>query len=181
MSNKPSNVRRFTVDDFKSADRIERIFIWMMEPEKFILNPRDEIYMDELKQAYIIMTEEMEEVRRMKKLKQLWPEHRPVQLMKLMDDSESLFGRFRKMNKDFQDKLVRERLMGMLQDLIEVPKENRTKDYYKTRIDLEKLIMQLNEKIKEEENKEADLGIPPVFFSADTKFLHAEKIDYEEE
>jgi hypothetical protein len=181
MSNSQSNIKLFTQDDFKSADRIEKIYIWMMYPEKFMLSPRDEIYMDKLKQVYIIMTEEMMEERRIKKIRQFYPELRSHQILKLLDDSEELFGRFRKMNKEFQDKLVRERLMGMLTEMLEIPRDQRGKDYYKVRLDIERAILDLNNRIKEETQREQDLSIPTVYFGSDPKLLHTEDADYEEE
>jgi hypothetical protein len=181
MSSKQSSIRLFTQDDFKAADRIERIYIWMMHENRFILAPRDQDYADKLRQAYVIMTEHLTEKERIKMMRQIYPEYRASQILKLLDDAEALFGRFRKMNQEFQDKMSRERLLGILEELHATPEENRGKDYYKLLLDTEKLIMDLNNKIKEEEQREEDLSIPPVMFGSDPRLLHAEDVQYEEE
>jgi hypothetical protein len=59
-------VNRFDLKDFKNADRIERIFIAIVQPNDFTLNNDDKVYLEILQKAYpIIQTREEPEALQM--------------------------------------------------------------------------------------------------------------------
>lgn len=189
MSKALSQLRVFTERDFKEANRVERIFIWMMEPEKFTLNHYDQTYFDRLKTIFTIMCENLEQKVQMTLIQNIYTELAPYQLYGLMNDAEALFGKVRKVNKDFQRGLQRERLKSYIEWLS--PKEIDPKkepdnskpfkpvpdDAAKLLLKAEELLMKLD-RLDAEENDETfdwdSLKIPKADFTSDPKYLHAE-------
>lgn len=114
MSRKPSQIEIYSLEDFKKADRIGRIRMHMIEPERFALNDQDDEYYRQLQQAYQLVFEEMRQSVAIKAIQEAIPGaeswHRANRI--LLDIYE-LFAPFLKKNKELRRAILVEKLYMM--------------------------------------------------------------------
>jgi len=95
--------------DFKSADRIQRMYMHLMAPEQFDLRDSEDKYLDDMKKAWSLMTEDFRTQRESRKLiMELIPGRN---VSKLIRDTEALFGKLEKVNIDTQASIYRTKLI----------------------------------------------------------------------
>jgi hypothetical protein len=141
----------------------------MLDPIHYQLNPTEMEYFEELKKVFLIMSEELEEKRVRKKLRNIIPE-KEHHFSKLMNDVELIFGRVRKISKDFQKSLQRERLKGYIHKL----KKDEPKDFMLAIAKFEEMLMKLDNLHMEDSVEEFDwstLQIPQITYSSASAFL----------
>lgn len=61
MSKRPSKIEIYSLADFQKADRLDRIRMHMIEPERFVLNDQDEVYYLQLQEAWLLVSNEVRE------------------------------------------------------------------------------------------------------------------------
>lgn len=114
MSKNQSTIKIYSQADFGKADRIDRIRMHMIEPERFVLNDQDETYYRQLQAAYHLVFDELRESVAMKAIMETvegadtW--HRAN---KLMRDIYTLFSPFVQKNKDLRRAILLEKLYLM--------------------------------------------------------------------
>lgn len=114
MSRKPSQIEIYSLEDFNKSDRIGRIRMHMIEPERFALNDQDEEYYRQLQQAYQLVFEELRQSIAIKAIQEAIPGaeswHRANRI--LLDIYE-LFAPFLKKNKELRRAILVEKLYMM--------------------------------------------------------------------
>lgn len=111
MSRKPSQIEIYSLEDFIKADRIGRIRMHMIEPERFALNDQDDEYYRQLQQAYQLVFDELRQSVAIKAIQEAIPGaeswHRANRI--LLDIYE-LFAPFLKKNKELRRAILVEKL-----------------------------------------------------------------------
>jgi hypothetical protein len=108
---KPRKIEIYSIEDFKKAPLIDRIRMYMIEPERFDLNDRDFQYYRKLNQAFQIVFEEVAEGAAIKMI-QMAVEgcENLVIAKKVLADCFELFGPMVKKNKDMRRAILVEKM-----------------------------------------------------------------------
>lgn len=162
-------IRIVSQQEYKELPTPERIYWHMMDPIYYRLNPTEEGYFNDLNKVFVAMTEELEERRIRKKLHSIMPDKEHY-FAKMMNDVEVIFGPIRKINKDFQKALQRERIKGYIYAL----KKEQPKDYLATIVKYEELLMKLDGLHLADAEGGFDwstLQLPQITYSSATAFL----------
>jgi hypothetical protein len=173
---------------FKKGDRVERMYMHLVQPRRYQLKPDEQTYLNMCTQAFGIICDNpsRREARRLIK-EQVLEEVRAergdphyASVIQVMRDAEALYGRFEQINRRIQRGIIRERISVRLQQLYREAAEGEADDkaigkYEELLIKLDKL-----DEIIDEEG--IDTTIPALEFTQDpTALLEAEDIEYEEE
>lgn len=117
LSKKLTKVSLFSREDFKSAKRIERIYIWMMEPERFRLSDKDMAYFETLKAAFIILSSTLSMRKAVEMIRHTSMKHSlngktisERAAYNVINDVKNLFGDVLKRNKEFDRMVITERI-----------------------------------------------------------------------
>jgi len=114
MSRKRSQIEIYSLEDFKKADRLGRIRMHMLEPERFALNDQDDIYYRQLQQAYQLVFEELRHSVAIRAIQEAIPGaemwHRAN---RILQDIYELFAPFLRKNKDLRRAILVEKLYEM--------------------------------------------------------------------
>lgn len=114
MSKKTSTIEIYSQADFHKADRLDRIRMHMIEPERFILGDDDDAYYRQLQQAYHLVFQELRESVAMKAIMENVPGadtwHRANRILR---DIYTLFSPFVQKNKDLRRAILLEKLYMM--------------------------------------------------------------------
>lgn len=174
MLNKKS--RLFSQQEFDSADRIGKIFISLVQPGKFVLNDRDETYLERLRQVWAIMVEQNTQRDRIKLISEaVQINERSVR--DLMRDAQYLFGDILQVDSEFEKALLAERLW-ILHD-----KARDDGDYETAGKMLERIIKLKGYDREDGGIKREDLVLPEITFTNNPKALTGstgEYLEYEE-
>lgn len=149
----------------------------MLDPYHYQLTDYEERYLDDLKKVFVIMSDEMEERRVRKKMREMLPDKIHYHT-KMMNDVEQLFGKFRKISKDFQRGLQRERLKSYIAKL----NRDQPKGYISDIAKYEELLMRLDRLADPETEETFDwdtLQLPDINYSSSTAFLNGDSEDIE--
>jgi hypothetical protein len=108
---KPRKIEIYSIEDFKKAPLLDRIRMYMIEPERFDLNDRDYQYYRKLNQAFQIVFEEVAEGAAIKMI-QMAVEgcENLVIAKKVLADCFELFGPMIKKNKDMRRAILVEKM-----------------------------------------------------------------------
>lgn len=168
-SNKPA---LYNAKDWKHADRLERILIHLVEPERWPLNQRDNTYFERIRKCFIVVTSNFSEQSVMSILKHEFPTMNSRQLLKLKQDTTAFYTRFDIESKTFDRIKQRARIMKHLEAA------TSSKDWAAVaRLEKELRLMRLE--IKEDLQEIPE--IPDFDFTTDPKYFDTEFTDYEEE
>lgn len=148
------------------------MYMSLMDPIRWVLNGQDQEYLDLLKTVYVTMCENIEEKKVLALLNEIVPEkvYRRGNLTQLINDCEELFGRFRKVNKDFQRGLARERYKTHIKHLM----DERPKNYMTDIAAFESLLIKIDRLDKDDTAETFDwksLQLPNVSFTNNAAFL----------
>lgn len=114
MSKKESRIEIYSQADFNKADRIGRIRMHMLEPDRFALNDPDEEYYRQLQQAYQLVFEELRQSVAIRAIQETidgaesW--HKAN---RILQDIYELFAPFLKKNKELRRAILVEKLYMM--------------------------------------------------------------------
>lgn len=114
MSKRQSKIEIYSQADFGKADRLDRIRMHMIEPDRFVLNDPDETYYRQLQSAYHLVFNELRESVAMKAIIENVPGadtwHRANRILR---DIYTLFSPFVQKNKDLRRAILLEKLYMM--------------------------------------------------------------------
>lgn len=110
MSKKLLRKRAYNIQDFKSATRIERMRMYLVEPDQFALNDRDDRYFQLLRQAYPIICQGLPKAETKEMIEDLKGSAYRESVVKIIRDAQELFGPFEEVDKRVQRGTIREKL-----------------------------------------------------------------------
>lgn len=111
MSKKLSKIEIYSLADFRKADRLDRIRMHMIEPHRFVLNNDDQLYYDQLQEAWRLVSNEMQEGVAINLIQETidgaesW-----FRANRMLRDIEELFAPFLDRNREMQKRKVIERM-----------------------------------------------------------------------
>lgn len=179
----PANL--FNYRDFEKGDRVERIYMHLVDGTRYKINDTETRYLSMLERAFTIICQNPSKREARTMITSLLEEEhvtdpRPknenrVSTIQIIRDAENLFGRFEEVNKRIQRGLMRERLSLRLQKLYKLTEEEDIDpDIDKHIAKYEQLLMQLdrlNEIIDEEG---MDTTLPELSFTTNSAALFEE-------
>jgi len=98
----------FTIDDWKQADRIERLYIYLLQPDDFELSYEDEEYLDCLKQVWTILGKTMAKMKQVSRIVDMIGVTTRT-AFKYIDDAQALFGEILKTDAEVELAVMKER------------------------------------------------------------------------
>jgi hypothetical protein len=181
----PANL--FELDAFKNGDRVERIYMHLIDPHRYQLKPNEEKYLTMVQQAFSIIVDNpsRHEARRIildKVVKPITDSRRGnrnyISGIQLIRDAENIFGRFEDINKRLQRGIMRDRITLRLTKLYEKAEEGEEVDKFIAKY--EEVLMKLDRLDEIIDLETVDTTIPELNLTMDpSALLDAEEIDYE--
>lgn len=114
MSRKLSQIEIYSLEDFRKADRIGRIRMHMLEPDKFALNDQDDTYYRQLQQAYQLVFEELRQSVAIRAIQEGIPGAESWHMAnRILKDIYELFAPFLKKNKELRRAILVEKFYAM--------------------------------------------------------------------
>lgn len=114
MSKKLSRIEIYSLSDFKKADRLDRIRMHMVEPERFVLDDQDEQYAMDLEHAWLLVSNETRESVAIRLIQNKVPGAESwYRANRILRDIETLYSPFITKNRDLQRRRVVEKLYAM--------------------------------------------------------------------
>lgn len=114
MSKRLSKIEIYSLEDFLKADRINRIRMYMIEPEKFCLDDADERYYRMLQQAYQLVFDELRQSVAIRVIQETIPEAESWYMAnRLLRDIYELFAPFVNKNKELRRAILVEKLYSL--------------------------------------------------------------------
>lgn len=111
MSRRRSGIEIYSLEDFRKADRLGRIRMHMLEPEKFCLDDQDERYYRMLQQAYQLVFDELRQSVAIRVIQETIPEAESWYMAnRLLRDIYELFAPFVNKNKELRRAILVEKL-----------------------------------------------------------------------
>ena len=111
MSKKLLKLEIYSLADFQKADRIDRIRMHMIEPDRFILGNDDQDYYHQLQDAWRLVSNEMRESVSIRLIQeQVDGAESWFKANRLLRDLEALFAPFLDQNRELQKRKVIDRL-----------------------------------------------------------------------
>lgn len=114
MSKKLSKLEIYSLSDFKKADRLDRIRMSMVEPERFPLDGDDWQYAQDLETAWLLVSNETRESVAVRLIQNNVPGAESwYRANRMLRDVETLYAPFIAKNRDLQRRRVVEKLYAM--------------------------------------------------------------------
>lgn len=114
MSRKQSKIEIYSLEDFRKADRIDRIRMHMVEPERFILDDVDWQYFVDLEKAWHLVSNETRESVAIRLIQQhVHGAESWYRANRILRDIEALYAPFLKKNREVQRAKIVEKLYAM--------------------------------------------------------------------
>lgn len=105
-----STKRVFDLVEFKNATKVERMYMYMIEPDRFVLAEEEERYFHILRQSYAVIAEfDKPRGEVIEAINTIKGDFRAT-AYRIMKDAQSLFGMFEEVDKRVQRAIVREKL-----------------------------------------------------------------------
>lgn len=178
MSKKLQKLRVFSAKEFKEGTRLDKIYINIINPDRFKLNNTDTVYLDKLRSAFVIYDEEITERGVMLKLKGIYPDSSDRHLYQVIRDCKQLFGNLTDRNIKFDKMIQRERILR------HIGKAQVDGDH-KAVAAFEKLLISIDgtDKSVDEGFDPEMLKLPDLIFTEDPKVLfeEAEIVEHDQE
>lgn len=116
MSKRLSKIEIYSQADFQKADRIGRLRMHMIEPDKFVLNNSDDEYYRQLNQAYQLVFEELRQSVAIRAIQEAIPGAESwFKANAILRDIYELFAPFLVKNKDLRRAILVEKMYAMAQ------------------------------------------------------------------
>lgn len=114
MSKKQSKIEIYSLADFQKADRLDRIRMNMIEPERFVLDDADWKYAKDLESAWLLVSNETRESVAIRLIQnQVYGAESWYRANRMLRDIEALYAPFLKKNQEVQRARVVEKLYAM--------------------------------------------------------------------
>lgn len=176
MSKGLSKKRVFSLSDFKKASRIEKFYIYMMQPDSFTLNDTDFKYFDALQQAFALTCDQISMASAISLIQMSIPEFESWnKANRLYADVQNLYGQIIERNKEFQRILVVEKLRQLAEKAEEQDNITEARRCLVAAGKFEHF-----DKPDEDGFDPKDFELPQPIFTSDPDALEAEDIDFEE-
>jgi hypothetical protein len=105
-----SKKRVFDLVEFKNATKIERMYMYMIEPDRFVLAEDEERYFHILRQSYAVIAEfDRPRGEVIEAINTIKGDFR-ASAYKIIKDAQALYGMFEEIDKRVQRAIVREKL-----------------------------------------------------------------------
>lgn len=175
MSKKLLNSRLYKQSDWKSASRLERIYIHLMQPEDFALSEKDEDYHEDLKVIFVIIQDELNSSAAIPKIRDVLPNiGSDARLYRMISDCKELYGNIVDSNKKFDRYVVGQKFIEIYKKALEAKE-----------IDVARLALYNYTKLMgldqpDEGFDPESINLPTIVFSDDPKLLNAEDVEYED-
>jgi hypothetical protein len=112
--------RVFSPAQFKRADRIERLYMKIMQPDDFELNNTDDDYLEALTQAYPLICTGRAAGEIIRQIQELQRGKWKSQAIKIYKDSQELYARFEEIHPKILRGIMRESLMKTIERMEEI-------------------------------------------------------------
>lgn len=173
MSKKRSQVRIYSQNDFRAANRIERIHIHLMFPDDFHLKESEIVHLERCRGAFAVMSDHFDQATRISRIRAIDPDHISIYIAcKLMNDAKELFGDIIKVNKKFDRMILREKLIALAKQAED------DKDFAEARRNY-MAVMKLDQLHRDDQNvvDPADLQLPDITFTSDISAIYDDAED----
>jgi len=187
-------LKLYTNRDFRESERLERIYMAMMEPERFesLLTFEEEDYRRRLEQAYQRCFKELGRSAAIKYIQENVAGCETLyKASRVLDDMQKLFGRFLDKNLTLQKSLVVERMYESYQRMHEYAQTLYEDGNHGAAIEVEERAMNILEKAAKLQGldkvstgfKPEDFELPEIVVSSDARLLKGdiEDVEVEEE
>lgn len=182
----PANL--FDRDAFRKGDRIERVYMHLIDPHRYKLKANEEVYLQMVQEAFaiIVANPSRHEARRLIVQNVVKPisdsrqgNRNKISGIQLMKDAENIFGRFEDINKRLQRGLMRDRITLRLNKLYQAADAGEEVDKFIAKY--EEVLMKLDRLDEIIDMDQVDTTIPELDLTTDpSALLQAEDIDYED-
>ena len=176
MSTELSKVRVFTDKMFKNATPIERMYIHMMEPERFVLNNTDHVRLEEIKDCFSLVNDKISAA---EQIQLILENIRSIETWesanKLLREMETLFGDVVTRNREYTRTLYINKLRSL------AAKAEEDGDIAEARRCIQSAAKLDHMDIPEQQQIDPNqFKVPEVTFTTDISVLDAEVIETEE-
>ena len=114
MSKTRLKLTLYTQADFNSASKLDRILMSEMEPNKFALLDLEEKYLGKIREAFVLVGEELQENVALKKIRERITGYESYsQASKLLNDTLQYYNNFIPKNRAYKLSLVISKLYGL--------------------------------------------------------------------
>ena len=111
---KPTSLQIYSQRDFQEADKLDRIYMSELEPDKFCLTDTEEKYYKKLIEAYQLVFEEISEANAIRLIRAQVTEFESLtSANRLLNDVQSYFGRFFNKNKNYRRAILVEKFYAL--------------------------------------------------------------------
>lgn len=172
MSKRLLRKKVFELSDFQRANRIERLYIYLMEPDSFALNDVDFKYLNLLKKAFHIMSNEVSNVSAATLIYETLDIETESRVWKIMDDVRQLFGNMIKRNKEFDRMVLQEKIANIAKKANEDKKMELELECYRTMMKLSGADVHSADNIDPTE-----IQLPDLIFTSDPAALYNPDIE----
>lgn len=177
MSKKLSNLTIYTPTDFKNASKLDRILMSEMQPEKFSLTDYEERYLNDLREAYALVGDELSESVALKRIRiEIEGYESYVAASKLLQDVQTYWRNFIVKNKEYKQGIAAAKMYALAQQAEELANDIEDLDLvsrmYERAAKLEGL-----DKVEQLSINPADIQIGDVIITSDISALRAEEDD----
>ena len=176
MSIELSKVRVFTDKMFKNASAIERMYIHMMEPERFVLNNTDHVRLEEIKDCFALVSDKISNAEQIKLILETIPSIETWESAnKLLREMESLFGDVVTRNREYTRTLYINKLRELAAKAEDEGNITEARRCIQAAAKLDHMDIPEQQKIDPNQFK-----IPEVTFTTDVSALQAEDVETED-
>ncbi len=176
MSKELSRKRIYNIADFKKASRIEKFYIYMMQPDSFVLTDKDYNYFTAVQQAFALTCDQISMATAIALIQMTIPEFESWNMAnKLYSDVQNLYGEIIQRNKEFQRTLTVEKLRQLAEKAEEEGNITEARRCLTAAGKFEHF-----DKPDIEVFDPREIEIPEPIFTSDPSALEAEDIDHEE-
>jgi len=176
---------RKTILNVGKMDRIERIYMSLMQPYDVALSEEDAAYKNVLVRAFAIMSEGHSQAKCIELINEIEDKEHRMTGWRVMKDAEALFGPMMKINKTLEIAILREKLR-LMESRILGANDSMDEGELPAKIDDDVLIQiykEWNKLLDKLPDEEADRlpELPEITFTTNPKALQLEDVEYDEE
>lgn len=173
---KRNNDKIMSLNQFKKAGRLDRLYFHMMQPDQLELNSRESEYLEKLKRVFAIMAIELDTGKVVTKVQNLFPDAGTTRhIYRLINDVKNLFGDVIERNKAFEREVLKAKFIHVAK---KASKEKDLETERRCYLNIMRL-MGLDEQDGNGFNPE-DIELPDLHFTDNPKAIAGEFDEFEE-
>lgn len=179
MSKKLSKLTIYTQTDFREASKLDRILMSEMQPEKFCLDDYEDRYLNDLRNAYALVGEELSEGVALRRIRtEVVGYESYAAASKLLQDMQVYWRSFITKNKDYKQAIVVTKMYALAEKAEELAETVGDFDIISKMLERAAKIEGLD-KVETLAMNPADIQIGDVIITSDVSALKAEESDEE--